>query len=308
MLIALSISLLFPFKTAFGQDSDNSRTAIETIQSLPLDSAKHGVMVYFSNEGNEGKVKAGELGPKIAGLMVFFEESLGVDLDFSLALLDEKLWKDHLQYPYVPHIDQRSSPAIAYLPLESDWSMYDFLMDLEDDTSDELRKKIADSGYTWKGFSKKASDLIIIHEIGHLYAETYGIAKPSKWFDEFVANYFAYAFIHAATPEDADIWKLLGDVMFEGHEPQHRTLNEFEELYAQVGVMDFMWFESALQIKANPLVEKRGVSFIRDLKKAFPEGTGNLSNKEIIEKLDKMAPGFNEWAEIFEEKNHNETK
>lgn len=299
VILSLALLLFSPDRTC-AQESGKKKSAIEAIRALPLDSARYGIMVHFSEEGAES---ARELGPMVAEALQFYRDSLGIDLDFRLALLDEKSWKQFSRYPYgLPFVNYDSSPAVAVLPAKPDGAVHDLLVDLEDDVSADLRKQVENTGYSWKEFSAKVVNLIIFHEIGHPYANSYGIAKPAKWFNEFVASYFAYTFMYAAYPEYAHIWKLSGDVILQGHEPTHRTLKEFEELYARVGVPDYGWYQSAFEKRANPLVEKRGVSFIREMKEAFPEGTGDLSNEEIIAKLEKIAPGFKEWSKIFEEK------
>lgn len=300
-IIVISLApLLFSSDFAFAQESSKKINAIEAIRAFPLDSTRYGIMVHFTEEGKENAQK---LGPMVAEALQYYRDSLGVDLDFRLALLDEKSWKEYTNYPYgLPFVNYDSSPAVAVLPEKPEGAVYELLLGLEDEVSADLRKQVENTGYNWKDFSAKVVNLIIFHEIGHPYANTYGIAKPAKWLNEFVASYFAYTFIYAAYPESAHIWKLSGDAIFQGHEPTHRTLKEFEELYDRVGVPDYGWYQSAFEKRANPLVEKRGVSFIRDLKEAFPEGTGNLTNGEIIAKLEKIESGFKEWSKIFEEK------
>lgn len=300
ILIVLSIFLLLPFEMAFGQDSDNFKTAIETIQSLPLDSAQHGIIVHYSEGGED---RAQELGQVLNEALQFFSDSLKVDLDFRLALLREEHWKEITNYPYaIPHVSYEDSKAIAFQPLDQDGVVYDLMMSLKERITPELRQKVDNTGLSYEEFSAKMVDLIGFHEIGHPYADVYGIGQPARWFNEFVANYFLYAFLHTKYPDDARIWDLSTEVILDDYDPKHRTLEDFEEYYVRVGADNYGWYQANFESKANDLFEERGFSFIRELKANFPKGEGKLSNEVIINRLDKMAPGFEEWSNVFEEK------
>lgn len=298
VLLAVA-GLLISFPTNIYAQS-NYETSLEKVLALPLDSAQHGIIVYYAEGGED---RAQELGQVLDEALQFFSDSLKVDLDFRLALLREEHWKELTNSPYaIPHVRYENSKAIAFLPLDQDGVVYDLMMSLKERITPELRQKVANTGLSYEEFSAKMVDLIGFHEIGHPYADVYGIGKPARWFNEFVANYFLYAFLRTNYPEDARIWDLSTQVILNDYDPKHRTLEDFEKYYSGVGADNYGWYQANFERKANDLFEERGFSFIRELKANFPNEEGKLSNEVIINRLEKMAPGFKEWSNVFEEK------
>jgi hypothetical protein len=119
---------------------------------------------------------------------------------------------------------------------------------------------------------------------------------------EFLASYFAYAFMDARRPELARLWDLMGKAKVEGYTPRHRTLDDFERLYADVGPADYGWYQSVFEARANPLGEKQGLSFIRKVKEVFPAGAERLPAAEVLRRLEAVAPGFGRWAKAFDQR------
>ncbi len=298
LLLAVTVfSFLFPVNI-FAQT--NYHNSLEKVRTLPLDSASHGIIVHFPEGGEE---RARELGPMLGEALEFFSDSLKVDLDFRLALLREEHWKEITNYPYaIPHVSSENSRAIAFLPLDQDGVVYDMMISFKDRISSDLSEEVTETGFSYEGFSNKMVDLIGFHEIGHPYANVYGIGQPARWFNEFVANYFLYAFLRTNYPKDAQIWDLSTKIILDDYEPNYRTLEDFEEHYVGVGADNYGWYQANFESKANDLYEERGFSFIRELKENFPEGEGKLPNEVILARLEKMERGFKEWATTFEEK------
>lgn len=288
------------FSTAFGQETDYYQKSIETVKSLSLDSAHHGITVYFSEQGED---RAKELGPKLSEAIEFYADSLQVSLNFRLALLTENDWEQFEgSGPYgLPHVRFRDSLALAFLPLEGGGVVYDFIHSLESEVSPELRTEVAETGLSWGEFSGRIVDLIGFHEVGHPYLDYYGIGSPARWFNEFKANYFLYSYLRTQHPEEAYIWDLSTRVILDGYQPEYTTLEDFEKYYSGVGAANYGWYQAKFESMANELFEERGFSFIKELKDTFPKEEGNLSNEEIIERLEKIAPGFKTWANSFKE-------
>lgn len=301
VLAIAALVILFPANIYAQADYQES---VEKVRTLPLDSARHGIIVHFPEDGEE---RARELGPVLGEALEFFADSLGVDLDFRLALLKEEHWKELTNSPYaIPYVRSEGSSAIAFLPLDQDGVVYDLMISLKDRISPDLREEVAETGLSYEEFSGKMVDLIGFHEIGHPYSSLYGIGRPALWFNEFVANYFLYAFLRTHYPEDAHIWDLSTQVILNDYDPEYKTLEDFEKYYVRVGADNYGWYQANFESKANDLYEERGFSFIRELKENFPEGEGELSKEVILARLEKMEPGFKEWAKVFEAKDEKE--
>lgn len=269
-ICATSVIIVFVFSvcvfsSAFCQQSDNYKTSMETLRSLPLDSAQHGIMVHFPKGGEE---RARELGPMLSEALEFFADSLQVDLDFRLALLKEEHWRELTNYPYaIPHVSYTDSRAIAFLPLEQDGVVYNMMISLKDRISPDLMEKVAESDLTYEEFARSMVDLIGFHEIGHPYTDVYGIGSAALWFNEFVANYFLYAFLRPHYPKDADIWDLSTKIILDDYEPKYRTLKDFEKYYVRVGADNYGWYQANFESKANDLYEERALFYKRTKRK-----------------------------------------
>lgn len=292
MKVFLLLSVfLFTSQFSYGQ------TILAKVETLPVDSSQHGVMAYYSPGGEN---KAAELGPILNDALLYFNENLNKSLEFRIALLNEDHWGQMRNSPFgLPYV-YGESPAVAVFPAESGGSVYEFFLTLEEDIPQSLKEEVASLGYSWEEFAGKVVDFIGFHEIGHPYAEAYGIGRSARWLNEFVASYFAYLYMYNNSPEMAKIWKLSGDIVLEVYTPKYKSLEKFNELYSRVGVPNYGWYQSAIEKRANKVVEEKGISFLDDLKKQFPEDVGDLPNEEILNRLEKIDPGFKEWSKIFE--------
>lgn len=299
LLIAYSTCCVSAVAQESGAHEANKPSMLERVRALDLDSLHCGMTVYYSPSF---KKRAQELGLILNEAIQFFDDSLEVKIDVRLALLDRSEWMQLRPIPYgLPYVKGMGgrNPPVAVLPADGGGAVYEFVVALKDDLSDETRQRLEARHYTWEHAARRMVDLIGFHEIGHAYADAYGIGRPALWFNEFIASYFAYAFMHSRRPDMAEIWNLVGHAIIEDYSPRHRTLDEFEQLYFRVGIPDYAWFQSAFEAQANPLVEKHGLTFLRQMKSSFPRGTETLSPEEILATLEDAAPGFKRWATAF---------
>lgn len=299
LLVLAALVCLPEVQAQDSRGSTEDRPLIERIRALDVDSLHQGVVVYYASGYEE---RAQELGPMVAEATAFFEDSLGVALDFRLALLEEPQWREVAPspYPYGLPFVSGTAPAVAALPAGGGGAVYEATLPLEEEVPEPTRRRLAATGHAWEEAVRTMIDLIVFHEIGHAYADAYGIGRPARWFNEFIASYFSYAFMHSRRPEAAELWDVMAEAIAGAHDPAHRTLEEFEELYAGVGAGDYGWYQSAFELRANRVFEEQGLAFLREVKEAYPAGTEPASPYQVMSELEAMAPGFEEWAAIFE--------
>ncbi|MCG9971941.1 hypothetical protein [Christiangramia crocea] len=282
----------------FTTNAQKRTEPIKKIRSLDLDSSRYEIMVYHPENAEK---KAKELGPIMADALEYYKESFGTDLNFRLALLDQKAWETlDTDVPYGLPFYSAGNPSIAIIPSVADGAVYDFMLEIKDEVSPELMSQISELGYSYENFSAKMLDLIGFHEIGHAYMIAYGINNTNHWLNEFVANYFSYAFLRRTNPHLAEVWDISNRVILEAYDPTHTGLDTFNEKYAGVGVPDYAWYQSMFESRANDLFDKRGENFLRLLKNEFPAGKESLdNNEELVMRLEKIEPGFVEWSQKF---------
>ncbi|WP_440998516.1 hypothetical protein [Fodinibius sp. SL11] len=287
--------------TAIAQETGqrDNRTMLAKVQSLDLESVREGVVVHYKPGYKE---RAEKLGPLLNDAIQFFKKELGITQQFHLALVDSLDWIQISSSPYgLPHVSGMNDedPPVAVLPVSGEGTVYDFMVSLDNNFSKNLRQRIQNTGYSWEEISGTMVDLVSLHELGHVYKNAYGIGEPALWFNEFMANYFSYLYMFQQRPELAEIWDITGHAIQEGFEPQYHTLEDFEKRYVKVGVGNYAWYQSAFEMKANPLVEKYGLSFVKRMKEVFPNGVGKIASEKVLEELETNYPGFQEWAQVF---------
>src|SRR5690606_18911481 len=118
---------------------------------------------------------------------------------------------------------------------------------IEPGISDSARALITASGRTWEDASRRYVDLVGLHELGHVFAGAYGIRVQSKWFNEWLATYFCYAFLRAHRPLDAHLWEGILQGYVDAVQPEHRTLDAFEQIYFGVGARNYVWYQARFQ-------------------------------------------------------------
>ncbi len=267
---------------------------LRRIRALGLPSSTDRLTVYF-NPGHE--VKAVRLRTLIQDARQFFADSLGISPELSIAVLERPTWERVItDQPYgIPGVEGR--PPVAFLPATDDNVAANDALSLETGISDTARRLVTASGRTWTEASKRYVDLVGLHELGHAFADAYGIDVPSKWFSEWLATYFCYTYLRAARPVDAKLWEGILQGYRDAAHPDHRTLEAFERLYFGVGAQNYVWYQAHFQQQVQRVHDTQGVEFLRRVKQAFPRGaTRSVSRDELLQRLDAIEPGFSAWA------------
>ena len=125
------------------------------VRSLNVDSLKSELTVYFT----PGYKQRAEY---LAGILIeanhFFRDSLGVEYDYSLAVLDEAQWNElNSPYPYGMRWNNAFRPYVIFMPTDTSHGA------VVDDLSNFLERDDAN----------KYVDNIGFHEVGHTYVCEY---------------------------------------------------------------------------------------------------------------------------------------
>jgi hypothetical protein len=253
--------------------------------------------------------------------VVYFDGNLKVKMDFTLAVLDQPQWNrvaDTMQRrdvyllemnkptglePYKqPYGIPMSStpPYIVFLPATADNIPTRNILSAKPNIPQSLIKEIESSGFTYEEAAAKMPDLIGFHEIGHQYSDSYGIHATNQWLREFLASYFAYAFLARKYPKIARLYVALHETLIAGAKPKHTSLEDFNNLSTSVGAQNYGWYQAQLLRMVARVYKKKGLSFVVEMKKVFP-----MTEKESIsmgvglKRLEKIYPGFIEWSKNF---------
>jgi hypothetical protein len=310
--IALAVALLLsltPFRNANAQGAQTQGGAppkaaaeaapqpdlLREVRAAGLQSATDRLTVYY-DRGHQAK--ALRLRTLIQDALQFFADSLGVAPELSIAVLERPTWERLIKsgQPYgIPGVE--GSPPVAFLPATDDNLAADDARSLEGAISDSARRLVAAAGYTWTEASKRYVDVVGLHELGHAFAEAYGIRVRSMWFNEWLATYFCYAYLKAAQPRTANLWEGVLQGYRDAVRPEHRTLEAFDRLYFGVGAQNYVWYQARFQQQIERVHATQGVTFLRTLRRAFPRGAAPFgSPDELLHRLEELSPGFKQWA------------
>ncbi len=291
---AVSTALLLVPDQLSAQASAPPRDLLARVQALGTLSSTDRITVYFES-GHEAK--ALRLRALVQDALRFYTDSLHVTPELSLAVLEKTAWEKVITtQPYgIPGVD--GTPPVAFLPATDDNVAANDALGIEGGISDSARRLVGAAGLSWPEASRRYVDLVGLHELGHVLASDYGIEVKSKWFNEWVATYAAYAFLRTARPSQAHVWEGILQGYIDAVQPTHRSIDTFERLYFGVGSLNYVWYQARFQQQVVAVYEAHGVGFLRTLRATFPRGGAPVTTSAaLLTRLDTIAPGFAAWG------------
>jgi hypothetical protein len=276
------------------------QTALQNLQALKLPSSKNLITVYYS-PGFEPRVL--EVRPLVEEMMSFYQDRLKIKADFTLAILTKAHWSTHpeaAKRPYgVPFVTGK--PSVAFVHATADNAVTSLILKYKERLPSAKVEEVEASGFNFDAAAVKFVDLIGLHELGHVYTAAYDIDPQNKWLSELLANYFAYAFLREKQAKLGLLFKAMNSLGAPNYSPKYRSLDDFERLYSGVGVENYGWYQATFTQKAVKVYEKKGLSFLADVRRAFPQGkTEQLTVQVVLQRLEAIHPRFVEWSNSLE--------
>jgi hypothetical protein len=278
-------------------------------------SSTNKITVYYSPQYEK---KALELRSMLEDMMSYFNDKLKVKMHFTLAVLDEQQWNrvvgtmqrrdifmlemdkpSGLEPFSVPYGIPLSStpPNIVFIPATANNQPTKNVLSVKSTAPEFVLNVIKANKLTYEEAAEKMPDLIGFHEIGHNYVDEYGIYATNPWLREFLAHYFAYAFLSKKYPNTARLFSALHEALIAGIKPKHTSLEDLNNLSTRVGAENYGWYQAQLLRMVTRVYKKKGFSFITEMKNAFPSCEKDSVSMEIgLQRLEKIYPGFIEWA------------
>jgi hypothetical protein len=278
-------------------------------------SSTNRITVYFDTKYEK---KALKLRAMLEDATAYFDRRLNVKMDFTLAVLDEPQWnrvadtmqrRDVFQLevdkpsglePYkLPYGIPMSSPPpyIIFIPATPDNVVTKNILGSKPRIPQSLIKEIEASGFTYEEAAEMMPDLIGFHEIGHQYSDVYGIHATNQWLREFLASYFAYAFLSEKYPKVARLYLALHETLIGPVKPKHTSLEDLNNLSTSVGPDNYGWYQAQLLRMVARVYQRKGLSFLSEMRKAFPLSEKESISMEVgLQRLEKIYPGFIAWS------------
>ncbi|MCF8231425.1 MAG: hypothetical protein K9J27_04480 [Bacteroidales bacterium] len=260
---------------------------LEKVERLNLKTIDGNIKTYYAPGYKESAESTSNLLHKS---MQFYEEHFDVWQSFALAVIDSGRWIKITQIPYgLPFVS--GPPNIVCLPANSNNTLSEIIL-----TAMEGHELHTQNEMTHEEIVNLFISLIGFHELGHIYADAYGINFPNKWIFEFAATYFAYFYLEQNFPGHSKIWMDVSEILAEELAPSHTSLNDFEEMYVRVGIKNYAWYQAVFMARVKEVYQQQGKEFLEKLKKhQWTSG----SSSGYLNEMENISSGFTDWAQKY---------
>ena len=260
---ATLVAICVPFESVSAQDR-----SLAQVQALGLQKNAAAVDFYHS-AGASGR--AAKIASLVAEAREFFKQRLGLDASVTLAVLNESDWrKINPQGPYgIPYLS--GSPHVVFMPATDDNVITASVQAQEKSAPAALLNALRQGGQSYADWSRTSVELIALHELGHAYVDRSRVNPGNKWFNEFLASYYAYSFLAARHPALAQVWRTSTSSQAAGTAPKHTSINDFERLYDGVGPENYGWYQALFIHKAAEVHDRHALRFIELVHWSFPK-------------------------------------
>lgn len=260
------------------------------VQALDLDTARIGrVTVYFA-AADRGHAE--QLAALCEEAAAYLEIEFGTSFPLHLAVLNPEDWFD----PYA---------GADVQPYGNPWG---WVQDLLIGVPASLDEGVLILGPDDHANLRRVR-FVMLHEFGHLANKRYLHPESSRpyssvrWFEEFLATYFAYALVRSSYPKWAETSRSEWSDFIEGYTPPVLSLDWgfMGDLPPEELGQTYAWYQILLNIWAAGVYEEHGLDFLRQVKDQLAwDEAGEWTTESVLSTLEGFAPGFEAWAEDLE--------
>ena len=269
---------------------------LDEVKRLPVNVIEGEITVYHT-EGYEDRALM--LGQMLEEAKEFFEQSLGVSADISLAVLDRSHWLQ-ISFPYgLPNYFINGGNLVLLPATIDDGVVVSGYLDKSGKASQSVLDKLESHNLTYDDAARRMVDVIGFHELGHIYNWAYELTTHRKWFEEMAASYFAWAYMDARHPELLAVFECVTQTSIDTIDPGFTSFEDLERLRTGVGVENYDWYQAMFIKRVSAIYPEHGLSFIEKAKVSL-ESDRKLTDEELLARLEEIAPGFIQWAEEVE--------
>ncbi len=221
----------------------------------------------------------------------YLKDVLGFNPKLRLLVLSPEDWAEHAAFPLygMPHYAEGEKIIVGDEPPD----FWQGVVRMLDDVLTPAERAEAEAVYgTVDGRIDMASfsDLLAVHELGHLFHEQVPFAFPRLWLMELFANFCLHAYVAEVEPELMPLWTMMPERMAalptEG--VPHRSLEDFEQLYVGVGAENYVWYQFRQVVAIESIYDAAGVGALRRLYRTFAAHEGELTDLQLAALLEEQ--------------------
>ena len=119
-----------------------------------------------------------------------------------------------------------------------------------------------------------------LHELGHYFFFTLNKINKEKWFNEFLATYFLICYL-----KERNLEPNLEDELKADYPVEHKTLEDFQKFYLQVGPQNYHWYQSKfakLGFNLYPQFKTNLIKVVLDNYKPGGKGLDGISLLRVL--------------------------
>ncbi len=283
-----------------GSEPQQTFAPLDVLRKLGLPNQPGDVPVYYSACCKERTV---QVQATLTDCVHFYKEKLGIDQQLIAAVLDENDWNrvaqerpNHTGPPYgITHWS--GPPYVAFTPADDRGIITRGLLADQDHETPETRELLNSVHLSFDQAARKFIIHPTLHELGHRLVYSYGIQPPddkgAAWLNEFLATYFAYAYEKSNRPEIAVVVEAVARM---SSEPvKYTAVEDFPKTTGDAS--NFIWYHHQFESRVVEVYAKQDLDFLVKVNATFPTAMkDDLSNAEVLAKLERISPGFQAWA------------
>ncbi len=281
------------------------RMVLETsgLNSIP------GAPYAYSSSGYEHRARS--MRDRLKPAIDFLDSNLQVAVTVHLAVLARDDWSRLIaRFPYgtpfqalAPRDPTTSSPrdAVVFMPVtdpgSGGWEQMWAEMRRPGALAPGVAATLKATGVSFDDGAQLSSDERMYHELGHVYAQAYGIGlrgDGGKWLNEFLANYLSVAYA-TEVPRPRDPGRIFFAALTNYHLATYRPQGGTLEAIGGNGLR-YSWFQFQFVKRAEEVYKTQGLAFLQRVRDTLPPTNESISVQESLARLEKISPGFVKWA------------
>jgi hypothetical protein len=236
------------------------------------------------------------IGQRVERAHAWFTGVLGFQPRVRLLALAPSDWDRLAGMPVFgfPHFIGDDTVVVGSVPAPFFAEIVDFWKpDLSEPTWRRLRDVYGDPPVV-DGFS----DLLAVHELGHLFHVQAGFWRPATWLPELFCNVGLEGYVAEVEPPGLEILETLPLATSEVSPERFavRELNGMDQATRVGGPLNYAWFELRLHAAAKPIWEQAGRSAFRRLYERFRDGPEPDDPRRVLH--EEVHP---EYARVIDE-------